>query len=125
VVTPVRFFQANSAMWDAQLRWRFDSGHSALSAGYRMLGQSNLDFVTLGLSTRHPLAGDWLSLDARGLLGANASGGYTVDAATGLAFTLRPLTLDLGYRYMMVSRWRAGEPVYVTSGPAASLAIGF
>jgi hypothetical protein len=124
-VTPQRFFQANTTLWGAMLKYRFDDGHTDVSAGYRVLGQSGLDFVTLGLNTRAPLLGDWLSLQARGLVGGNLSGGYTVDASTGLSLDLRPVSLGLGYRHLMVSRLRAAEPVYTLSGPTANLTIGF
>jgi hypothetical protein len=58
-------------------------------------------------------------------VGGNLSGGYTVDASTGLSLDLRPVSLGLGYRHLMVSRLRAAEPVYTLSGPTANLTIGF
>lgn len=122
---PQRFFQGNTNLWDAQLKYRFNEGHTVLAAGYRQLSQSSLDFVTLSLCSRQPLAGDWLSFQVRGLVGGNVNAAYTVDATTGLSLDVRPVSVGLGYRLLSVSRVRSAEPVYFTAGPTAGLTIAF
>lgn len=120
-----RFYQPGTDMWDVNARVRFNDGHQHLGLGYRWLTQNRLDFVTLSLASKTPLAGEWLWLTGRGLAGGNANGGYTVDLDARLAVELRPLEVNAGYRYLTVSRFMAAEPVYTTSGPALGLSLAF
>jgi peptidoglycan hydrolase-like protein with peptidoglycan-binding domain len=120
-----RFYGPNTYMGDAGLRFRFNANQQVLGLGYRKLTQNNLDFVTLGLRSRTPLAGEWLWLRADGLVGGNSNGGYTYDVNTGLSLQWRPLELGVGYRLMTISRLQANEPVYTTSGPTVGLSLGF
>lgn len=120
-----RFYGPNTYMGDAGLRFRFNANQQVLGLGYRKLTQNNLDFVTLGLSSKSPLAGEWLWLQAGGLVGGNTNGGYTYDVNTGLSLQWRPLELGVGYRLMTISRLQANEPVYTTSGPTVGLSLHF
>jgi hypothetical protein len=112
-------------MGDAGLKFRFNANQQVLGLGYRKLTQNNLDFVTLGLRSKSPLAGEWLWLQAGGLVGGNTNGGYTYDVHTGLSLQWRPLELGVGYRLMTISRLQANEPVYNTAGPTVGLTLGF
>jgi hypothetical protein len=120
-----RFYQPGTDMWDVNARVRFNDGAQHLGLGYRWLTQNRLDFVTLSLASKTPLAGEWLWLTGRGLAGGNANGGYTVDLDARLAVEFRPLEVTAGYRYLTVSRFRATEPVYTTSGPTLGVSLAF
>jgi peptidoglycan hydrolase-like protein with peptidoglycan-binding domain len=120
-----RFYGPNTYIGDAGLRFRFNANQQVLGLGYRKLTQNNLDFVTLGLSSKSPLAGEWLWLQAGGLVGGNTNGAYTYDVNTGLSLQWRPLALGVGYRLMTISRLQANEPVYTTSGPTVGLSLHF
>lgn len=117
------YFAANTMMYDGQLKYRFDRGYYHVFAGYRGLGQGDLNFGTLGLGLQRPLLGEWLWLAAKATGGHNFGNSYFADGQAGLELRFNPLSLELGFRHLMLQA--ASDPQFNTNGPTAGIKLRF
>jgi hypothetical protein len=117
------YFAANTLMYDALVKYRFDQGFYNVFAGYRGLGQGDLNFGTLGLAMDRPLAGEWLWLQAKAQGGHNFSTSYVLDGQAGLELRFNPVALNVGFRHLLL---QAGtDPQFNLNGPTAGVKIRF
>jgi hypothetical protein len=117
------YFQANTYLYDGLLKYRFDRGFYQVFAGYRGLGMGDLNFGTLGFGIDRPLLGDWLWLEAKAQGGHNFSTSYFLDGQAGLELRFSPVSLDLGFRHLLL---QAGtDPQFNTNGPTAAIKLRF
>lgn len=117
------YFQANTFMTDALIKYRFDQGRYQLFGGYRGLGMADVNFATVGFGLERPLVGDWLSLDGRAQYGNSFSGSYVVDGQLGLDAFLDPLVIRLGFRHMALQA--GSNPLFQVNGPTAGIGLRF
>jgi peptidoglycan hydrolase-like protein with peptidoglycan-binding domain len=117
------YFAANTMMYDGLLKYRFDRGFYQVFAGYRGIGQADVNFGTLGLGLERPLVGEWLWLQAKGQGGHNFATSYFLDGQAGLELRLAPVALDLGFRHLLLQA--GADPQFNLNGPTAGLKIRF
>jgi hypothetical protein len=117
------YFQANTFMTDALIKYRFDQGRYQVFGGYRGLGMADVNFATAGFGFERPLVSDWLLVDGRAQYGNSFSGSYVVDGQLGLSAFLDPLTVRLGFRHMALQA--GGDPLFQINGPTAGIGLRF
>lgn len=118
------YFQANTYMYDALVKYRFDRGYYHVFGGYRGIGMANVNFGTVGLGLERPLAGDWLWLKAKGQGGYSPSAAWFLDGDAGLSLRFDPLSVNLGFRHLALQAVST-DPVFHLNGPTANVQVRF
>lgn len=121
---PNAYFQPNTYMYDGLLKYRFDNGFYQLFAGYRGVGQADMNFGTVGLAMERPIAGDWLWLDAKAQGGYGLNNAYFMDGSGGLQLRFSPVAVKLGFRHLSMNTGVDPE-MFNLNGPTASLNVKF
>lgn len=118
------YFQPNTYMYDALVKYRFDRGYYHVFGGYRGIGQGNVNFGTAGLGLERPLAGDWLWLRAKGQGGYSPTNAWFLDGEGGLALRFDPLSVNVGFRHLALQAVST-DPVFHLNGPTANIQVRF
>lgn len=120
------FYAGGTHLVEVEARRELGAGVEA-SAGYRVLTQHPLDFVTVGARWRGGVAAPLpvtLRAEARG--GLNASQGWTADAEAAVGVKLhRNLAVEGGYRAVGTSCFCRNEPLHGAQGPMVGLRAAF
>jgi hypothetical protein len=117
------FFEATTWMVDALIQYRVGQSGTHLFAGYRGIGQADLNFATAGFAVRRAIADDWLFVSARGQGGHSLASSYVLDGRVAVEAYLEPLSLHLGFRHMTLQA--GANPVFHVNGPTAGLGLAF
>ncbi|HEY9720794.1 MAG TPA: peptidoglycan-binding protein [Oscillatoriaceae cyanobacterium] len=120
---PNPYFMANTYMYDALLKYRFDNGFEQVFAGYRGIGVGDLNFGTVGVALDRPLWSDWLWLQAKGSVGSNFGNAYFLDGNAGLALRVNPLSLEVGFRDLALES--GADQLFNINGPTANVRLAF
>ncbi|MEB3285521.1 MAG: peptidoglycan-binding domain-containing protein [Candidatus Sericytochromatia bacterium] len=117
------YFVPNTAMYDLNARWRFEQGAYQITAGYRGLGQANVNFASLGGVWDRALWGGWLWSRVSGQLGHNLQDSYFLDGRAVLSLRLDPLVAEVGFRHFTYQN-RSDQPFHL-NGPVIGAGIAF
>ncbi len=120
------FYAGRTHLLEIEARRELGAGFEA-SAGYRVLTQHPLDFVTVGARWQGEVAAPLpvtLRAEARG--GLNGSQGWTADGEAAVGIKLhRHLAVEGGYRAVGTSCFCRNEPLHGAYGPTVGLRATF
>ena len=117
------YFVPNTAMYDLNARWRLDKGAYQVTAGYRGLGQANVNFAALGGVWDRALWSTWLWSRVSAQMGHNLQDSYFVDGRAVLSIRLDPLVAEIGFRHLTYQN--RSDPALHLNGPVVGAGIAF
>ncbi|HEY9720644.1 MAG TPA: peptidoglycan-binding protein [Oscillatoriaceae cyanobacterium] len=114
----------NTYLYDADLKYRWDSGFWNWMLGYRG-DNMGLNMGQIGLAYTHPLGLDWLwiNLAASGGYGNNNS--WDGDGKLGLGLRFGWFGIDADYRYLYLNAGTGTQPTVTLNGPEADIRLAF
>lgn len=117
------YFVPNTAMYDLNARWRLQQGAYQITAGYRGLGQANVNFAALGGVWDRALWDTWLWSRVSGQLGHNLQDSYFLDGRAVVSLRLDPLVAEIGFRHLTYQN--RSDPAFHLNGPVIGAGIAF
>lgn len=113
------YFQPNTLMYEVAGRYRFTGTPVQVVAGYRGIGQADVNFATAGVALGRTLEEQQMWLQARAQAGVSPQGAYFMEGLAGVAFDFDPLVLDLSFRHLTLQT--ANDPTLHLNGPILGL----